>query len=422
MKKIKTIFIVATFIALTSQVEINLFVSGFTITLAVVILPVLLYFNREFNPIGLTFVTGIVSPIYRGFMLYISNTSLNQVIHLVGTDILFYFTYGVLFYFIYWKRIDANLTNFFVSVFTSDFISNVLELGALINFQGYKYFMFQDLAIVALLRSILAVCIILILRYYNYLLVREEHEERYRKLILITSNVKSEIYFMKKNKMDIEDVMKKAYYLYKRLSENNYPIEFENTSLAVAKDVHEIKNDYDNVIKGLEEMFDQKNENIKMNIKDIINIIEADIKQYIRRNKLRVCLDFKIYDNFSIEKHYYLVSVIRNLIYNSIEAMEKEKNGYIRIVISKKQGECIFEISDNGSGIKSENIEYIFNPGFSTKFNKKTGDICRGIGLAHVKGIVDDVFSGSISVDSEEGKGTKFIIKIREDKLEETVK
>ena len=98
--------------------------------------------------------------------------------------------------------------------------------------------------------------------------------------------------------------------------------------------------------------------------------------------------------------------------------MEKRKNGYIRVVIKKKQGECIFEVSDNGSGIRSENIEYIFNPGFSTKFNKETGDICRGIGLAHVKGIVDDVFSGSISVISEEEKGTKFIIKINEDNIE----
>ncbi len=418
MKKIKTIFIIATCIALTSQVEINLFVSGFTITLAVIILPVLLYFSREFNPIGVTFITGIVSPLYRGFMLYVSNTSLNQVVHLVATDILFYFTYGILFYFIYWKRVDANLTNFFVSVFTSDFISNVLELSALLHFHGYKYSMFQCLAIVAFTRATFAICIILILRYYNFLLVREEHEERYRKLILITSNVKSEIYFMKKNKADIEDIMKKAYYLYKTLSENNYPIEFENTSLAVAKDVHEIKNDYDNVIKGLEEMFDEKNDNIKMDIKDIVHIIEADIKQYIRRNKLEICSDFKIYDNFSVEKHYYLVSVIRNLIYNSIEAMEKRKNGYIRVVIKKKQGECIFEVSDNGSGIKSENIEYIFNPGFSTKFNKESGDICRGIGLAHVKGIVDDVFSGSISVISEEEKGTKFIIKINEDNIE----
>lgn len=422
MKKIKTIFIVATCIALASQVSASLFVPGFIITLSVIILPVILYFNREFNPIKLTYIVGIVSPVYRGFMLYISGTGFNEVLNLVATDMLFYFSYGILYYVLYWKKINANLTNFFVSIFISDFLSNVVEISVLMNFRGYKYHIFQNLAIIAFLRSTVAVCVILLFKYYSYLLVREEHEERYRKLILITSKIKSEVYFMNKNKTDIEDVMKKAYYLYKILSENNYPVEFENTSLDVAKDVHEIKKDYMSVIKGLEEMFDEKNDNVTMDIKDIISIIEADVKEYIRRNKLDVFLDIKVYENFSIEKHYYLVSVIRNLIYNSIEAIGKGKGGYIRIIIKKDQDECIFIVSDNGEGIKSENIDYIFNPGFSTKFNEETGDICRGIGLAHVKGIINDIFEGSISVASEVGKGTEFTIKIKEEKLEGVVR
>ena len=422
MKKVKIILIVATCIALSSQININLFVPGFIISLSVIILPILLYFNREFNPIVLTFITAIASPLYRGFMIYISNTNLNQVVNRVFPDIIFYVMYGILYYFLYWNRTKANLTTFFASAFISDFMSNVLEISVLLNFKEYNYSIFQGLAIIAFIRTTIALCAILLFKYYSFFLVRVEHEERYRKLILITSNVKSEIYFMNKNKTDIEDVMKKAYYLYKTLSENNYPIEYANTSLDVAKDVHEIKKDYASVIKGLEELFDEKKENVKMDIKDITNIIKDDVNGYIRSNKLDISLDFKIYKNFSVEKHYYMVSIIRNLIYNSIDAMEKRKNGYIRIVIKKNQNECIFVVSDNGSGIKSENLEYIFNPGFSTRFNEKTGDICRGIGLAHVKSIINEAFSGSISVVSEEEKGTKFIIKIKEDKIEGGIK
>ncbi|HBC95337.1 MAG TPA: hypothetical protein DC034_00890, partial [Clostridium sp.] len=258
MKKFKTIFIVATCIALGSQVYVNLFVPYFTITLSVIILPTLLYFNREFNPIYLTFIVGIVSPLYRGFMLYISDIALNQVIYSVFSDVLFYFTYGIVYYFLYWKRTDTNLTNFFVSIVTSDFVSNVLEISVLMNFKGYKYNIFQTLAIIAFIRSAIVTSVILLFRYYNFLLTKEEHEKRYRKLVLITSKVKSEVYFMEKNKRDIEDVMKKAFYLYKILSKNDYPTEFENVSLDVAKDVHEIKKDYINVIKGLEEMLDER--------------------------------------------------------------------------------------------------------------------------------------------------------------------
>jgi two-component system sensor histidine kinase YcbA len=418
MKKARTIFIVATCVALANQVNINLFTPGFIICLSVIILPILLYFNREFNPLELFFAVGIAAPLYRGFMLYISNTSLNNVIRLVIPDIIFYFSYGILYYFLYWRRTNANLTNFFVSVFISDFTANAIEISVMLRFNEYKYYIFQDLAIIAFIRTVIAICVILLLRYYSYLLVKEEHEVRYRNLIMITSKVKSEVYFMNKNKTDIEDVMKKAYYLHKTLSENNYPVELANTALDVAKDVHEIKKGYANVIKGLEEMFDDKNDNEKMDIKDISNVIEADVKGYIKRNKLDVTLDIKIYDNFYVEKHYYLFSVLRNLIYNSIEAMGNRRNGCVQVVIRKRKDECIFVVSDNGMGIKKENIDYIFNPGFSTKFNEETGDICRGLGLAHVKGIINDIFEGSISVASKEKIGTEFTIKVREDRLE----
>ena len=422
MKKVKTIFLISICIALTSQVNFNILIPGFIISLSIIILPVFLYFNREYKPILLIFITGMAYLLFRGLMLYVNNINLSQVETLVYPDILFFFTYGLLYYFLYWKRTNTNLTDFFVSTVTSDFISNVLEISIMLKFTGYKYIMFQDLAIVAFIRTTIAVCVILLLRHYKFLLGREEHEERYRKLVLITSKVKSEVYFMNKNKTDIEDVMKKAYYLHKTLSENGYPIELSNTSLDVAKDVHEIKKDYTSVIKGLEELFDKKSDDVKMDIKDIANIIEADVKAYIRRNELDISLDFKIYENLSVDKHYYLVSIMRNLIYNSIEALGKKKNGYIRIVIKKKFDECIFIVSDNGEGIKSKNIDYIFNPGFSTRFNEETGDICRGIGLAHVKGIINEAFSGSITVVSEEEKGTVFTIKIKEDKIKGGIK
>ena len=50
---------------------------------------------------------------------------------------------------------------------------------------------------------------------------------------------------------------------------------------------------------------------------------------------------------------------------------------------------------------------------------RKTGNIYRGVGLCGVKNAVEEQFEGSISVDSEEGRGTKFHIEIPIAKLEE---
>lgn len=418
MQKIKSIFIIAIGIALASQININFFVPGFIITLSVVILPIFLYFYKEFNPIEILFAVGIVSPLYRGIFLYIGNDDIHTTLGYIGPDVLFYFTYGILFYLFYWKKKKTSLTDLFFSAFFCDFLSNILEISVLLRFKGYSYMLFQNLAIIAFVRSILMISIILLLKYYKFLLIKGEHEERYRKLILMTSSVKSEIYFMNKNNADIEDVMKKAYTLYKTISENNYSGDLKDLSLDIAKDVHEIKKDYISVIKGLEEMVGKKTDTVKMDIADMVNIIEMDVVEYIKRNKSNVSLKFEIEHNFNVAEHFYLVSVLRNLIYNSIEAMEEMKNGYIKISISKNEEDCILLISDNGKGIKEKDIEFIFNPGFSTKFNTETGDICRGIGLAHVKGIVNDIFGGTIEVHSIIGKGTEFTIKIKEDKME----
>ncbi|MBW9154059.1 ATP-binding protein [Clostridium estertheticum] len=418
MKKIESIFIIAIVVALASQVNINIFAPGFIIALSVAILPVFLYFYKQINPIEILFATGIIYSLYKGMFLYFSTNNFHTTIRFIETDVLFYFSYGILFYLLYWKKKKKGITDLFFCAFLCDLLSNIIEISTMIHFRGYSYLMFQDLAIIAFVRAIISVCIILLLKYYKSLLIKEEHEERYRKLILMTSSMKSEIYFMNKNNSDIEDVMKKAYLLYKTISEHKYPSELKNLSLDIAKDVHEIKKDYISVIKGLEEMVGEKTDMVKMDIKDMVKIIGMDVSEYIKINNSNVSLEFEIKNNFNVVEHFYLVCILRNLIYNSIESMDKTKNGYVKILISKIQEECIFVVSDNGKGIKEKDIEYIFNPGFSTKFNIETGDICRGIGLAHVKGIVNDIFWGTIEVHSITGEGTEFVIKIKQDKME----
>jgi two-component system sensor histidine kinase YcbA len=416
MKKLRPMIIAAVCVSLASQIDFDIFVPGFMISLAPIIFTLMLYINRDFNPITVSFFAGIMSPLYRGLIIYLSGTH-DNVLEIIYADMLFYFAFGILFYFLYWNRPKTNITNFFAATVISDAFANMLEVSVMLRFTNIKYEIFQILIIIAFVRATISVCIILLLNYYKFLLRRQEHEERYRELVMITSNVKSEIYFMNKNNIHIENVMKKAYFLYKELSEEGYPVNLKETSLDVAKDVHEIKKDYINIIRGLEGQFNANTGNIQMNIKDLISIMNDDVKEFIRGNKLKIYVDFAIIDNFNVANHYYLLTVIRNLIYNSIEALENNKNGHIFVKIQNKNGDCIFTVSDNGIGIKERDIAYIFNPGFSTKFNKDTGDICRGIGMAHVKDIINEVFGGTIEVRSNAGVGTEITVKIDERRI-----
>lgn len=105
----------------------------------------------------------------------------------------------------------------------------------------------------------------------------------------------------------------------------------------------------------------------------------------------------------------FLRSVFNNLFINAVQSMGSD-GGSLNIKISP-DSDCVrFEIADTGDGISSENLSKIFEPYFSTK---ETGT---GLGLAIVQKIVD-IHKGMIEVESNEGEGTKFTVKIPKARL-----
>jgi signal transduction histidine kinase len=73
-----------------------------------------------------------------------------------------------------------------------------------------------------------------------------------------------------------------------------------------------------------------------------------------------------------------------------------------------KDGKLVrVEFYDNGVGIKREDLNKVFDPFFTTR--RERGGT--GLGLSVSFGIVRD-FGGSITVESEEGKFTRFVIEL----------
>jgi signal transduction histidine kinase len=94
-----------------------------------------------------------------------------------------------------------------------------------------------------------------------------------------------------------------------------------------------------------------------------------------------------------------------NLIFNAIDAMPEGGTLTIRCGHIQAKGVVNIGVEDTGSGISEEHLPHIFEPFYSTK----TEGNGLGLGLATVYGIIDR-HKGTITVESEVGKGTLFTI------------
>lgn len=94
---------------------------------------------------------------------------------------------------------------------------------------------------------------------------------------------------------------------------------------------------------------------------------------------------------------------LSNLVLNAMDAMPQ--GGTLALRTRREDGKVMVEVSDTGSGLTREECERIFTPYYTSKQHGT------GLGLAIVQSVISD-HGGRISVQSEPGKGTTFVIEL----------
>ena len=142
-----------------------------------------------------------------------------------------------------------------------------------------------------------------------------------------------------------------------------------------------------------------KNLNPDFSIFNCRSFIEDIIKPYSNEFTISVQGPIETLIKFD-QTHFY--QIITNLVQNAIDASRNEKK--INILIEEDDKVRVI-IEDFGSGIEQEVLKKIFEPYYT---RKKKGT---GLGLALVNKLIE-INQAEISVLSEPGKGSRFIISL----------
>ena len=107
-----------------------------------------------------------------------------------------------------------------------------------------------------------------------------------------------------------------------------------------------------------------------------------------------------------------IVQVIFNLLINARQAMPNGGRLVLKIRYDEENEMIDFIVRDFGVGIPQKTLPRIFDPFYSTKSKPdESGQGGTGLGLSRCKKIIEQ-HCGSIRVESTEGKGTSFTVKL----------
>ena len=404
-KHFQQILLIGIFIIIGAQINMNLFIDNFRISIGTLIFPITFVMFGKYPVLPVTFISAVgvlTSRVLSEWLRY------DQIqFYSFFPEMIFYLVYGTLFY-IYSHKKETLSPDCAAVLFIFDYISNLTELLVRLGAGAFNIKSQFGILLVAFSRSLIIYGILFCLHHYKFSLLRREHALRYQRLLLLISKLNGEVVWMKKNTGLIEETMNTSYQLYRELEENGTDETLSRKALGVAKDIHEIKKEYLLILRGLSEALDLNLKDEGMYLTDILTVLKQSLTTESSDKKADISL--QIQENLYTENHYFLMSVFRNLLTNAIEASEKD-NPQIHVIQSTDADSYLFDVTDDGPGILPEDLEQIFSPGFSTKINFTTGEISRGLGLNLVQDLIKNQWNGEIQVSSVPGC-TTFHIRI----------
>ncbi|MBN1033970.1 sensor histidine kinase [Clostridium botulinum] len=152
---------------------------------------------------------------------------------------------------------------------------------------------------------------------------------------------------------------------------------------------------------------------------DIVKLIEntiSSIDKYAKQKNISLIFDTNVEKCIMAIDPGAIDRIIMNLLSNAIKF--SYNNGNVYINLWKRNNKLNISVKDEGMGIPLKEQKKIFNRFMQSSNHKKIEQSGSGIGLALVESLTK-AHNGKILLNSEENKGSEFIIKLPIIKLSE---
>ena len=165
-----------------------------------------------------------------------------------------------------------------------------------------------------------------------------------------------------------------------------------------------------NLISNILKLNKLENGEMELNDVNLSSVLENVIISYDELiNNKKINLDIDMDDRLiKYTNESFIQLIFSNLISNAIKFSKYE--GIVEIKLKNKNDYIEFMVKDNGIGMSKDTIIHIFNRFYQGDTSHKTEG--NGLGLSMVKKAIDRL-GYKISIESEEEKGSTFIVDIR---------
>ena len=161
-------------------------------------------------------------------------------------------------------------------------------------------------------------------------------------------------------------------------------------------------------------MYENQRTNLNQKEIDMNELIASVIHTFtlkVEKNGGKIISDLRASNPIAYVDEMHITNVIFNLMDNAVKYKRQDAQLELKVSTWNENKRICISIQDNGIGIRRDDLKRIFEKFYRVHTGNLHDVKGFGLGLAYVKKIIQD-HKGNVSVESEFGIGTKFIIRL----------